>query len=44
MAPVNASTKAPEREYRDNAWTCFLVGLLVCAALLAVVYAVDVMG
>ena len=24
--------------YRENAWTCFLVGLLVCAALLLVVW------
>lgn len=42
-APARASTKAPERAYRSNAWTCFTVGLVVCAALLAAVYAVEVM-
>ena len=44
MTVANPSTRDPKREYRSNAWTCFAVGLLVCAVLLAGVYGVEVMG
>ena len=41
MSVVNPSTRDPDREYSDNAWTCLFVGLVVCAVLLAIVYFID---
>ena len=41
---ADRSARDPRHEHRDNAWSCFVVGLLICAVLLALVHAIDVMG
>ena len=37
----NPSTRDPDVEYADNAWTCLFTGLVVCAILLLIVYLID---
>ena len=41
MTVINPSTRNPDVEYSDNAWTCFVVGLILCAILLLIVYLID---